>query len=407
MTRPLVWTVILVFAASSAHSQDYDGHFSTLFSVMPDVSPSTGGQRVAEARARLFVEGLFNPVESWYIRAGVFVDALLGDRSPLGGDSFSAAAIVRPADVYAEFRGATFDVRAGMSRVVWGRLDEFQPTDVVNPIDLSRFVLEGRGEARLPVALLRGRAFLPRSTTLEGIVVPMFRAGRFDQLEEDTSPFLLAPPGVRERREPGTSWRNLQGGARLTSTIRRVDVGVSAWRGFEHFPSYVPAPFLPDPLGIVLPRFVEVFPRFTMVGADFETVRGPWGVRGELAWFDSSTPRSFEGGIGADRRTGSYRVALNAVVSRADDTDVTFVGWAERSFARETGSARLLAVYDPSDETAFVRGIGTWSVRDNVSLEASAGWLTARSGGMAQSGSDVLALLSRRDFLYARLKVHF
>jgi hypothetical protein len=186
-----------------------------------------------------------------------------------------------------------------------------------------------------------------------------------------------------------------------------VDWGVSAWRGFEHFPTYIPVLPAPDPLALVLPRYIAEFPRFTMIGADFETVSGPWGLRGELAWFDSATPRSFEGGIGADRRAGNYRVALNAVVSHGDDTDVTLVGWAERSFARDTRSIRLLGVYEPSDQTTFVRGIGSWSVRDNVSLELSAGWLTSEDAGPPRSGTDVLALLSRRDFLYAGLKLHF
>lgn len=398
----------MLVAAPGARAQDYDGHFSTLFSVMPDLDPAAGAQPVTELRTRLFAEALFDPRQSLRLRAGVFVDALLADRSGLGARNTATAAVIRPADLYAELRGATFDVRAGMSRIVWGRLDEFQPTDVVNPLDLSRFLLEGRSEARLPVALVRGRLFLSGGSTLEAIVVPVFRAGRFDQLEEESSPFLLAPSGVRERRAPGTSWRNVQGGARVTSTIGRLDWGVSAWRGFESFPTYVPQPFVPDPLRLVLPRYLEVFPRFTMVGADFETVRGPWGLRGEAAWFHTPTPRAFEGGIGADRRAGTYRVALNAVVSRAGgETDVNVVGWAERSFARETRALRLLAVYDPSDDTAFVRGTGTLSVRDNVSLDASAGWFTGDATGGARSAFDVLSLLSRRDFLYARLRFHF
>jgi hypothetical protein len=397
--RALGWTLVTLVGAPAAYAQNFDGHFSTLFAVMPDVSDAEGRQSIAEVRTRLFAEGLFNPAESWHVRAGVFVDSLLADRGVFSGAGASAAAVVRPADLYVEHRGVAFDVRAGMSRIVWGRLDEFQPTDVVNPVDLSRFVLEGRSEARLPIALVRGRVFLPRSSTLEGIVVPVFRAGRFDQLEEGTSPFRLEPPAAIDRREPGTSWSNVHGGARFTSTIARLDWGVSAWRGFEHFPTYVPAE--------VPGRTVAIFPRFTMVGVDFETVRGSWGLRGELAWFDSVSPRSFEGGVGADRRAGSYRVALNAVVSRAEDTDVSLVGWAERSFARETRSARLLAVYDPSDDTAFVRGIGTWNVRDNVSLEASAGMFAGSAAARAQSGIDVLALLSRRDFVYLRVKVHF
>lgn len=399
--------LFLLLLPSALQAQDYDGYFSTLFSVMPDVVPAEGGQPVTELRSRLFVEGLLNPGPSLHIRAGVFVDALVADRDPLGSRGTSTDALIRPADLYAEYRSAAFDVRAGMSRIVWGRLDEFQPTDVVNPLDLSRFIFEGRSEARLPVALVRGRLFLPGGSTLEGIVVPAFRSGRFDQLDEDTSPFTLAPVGVRVRHAPGTSWGNVQGGARFTSTAGRVDWAVSAWRGFESFPTYVLQPSMPEPSPLIPPRYDEVFPRFTMIGADFETARGPWGLRGEAAWFDTVTPRSFEVGIGADRRAGSYRVAINAIVSHADETDVTFVGWAERSFARETRSGRLLAVYDPADETAFVRGIAMLSLRDNLSLEASAGWIAGQAGGISQGGADVLALLSSRDFLYMRLKVHF
>src|SRR4030095_3674156 len=75
---------------------------------------------------------------------------------------------------------------------VWGRLDEVQPTDVINPLDVSRFFFEGRSEARMPVALLRGRLFLGDRATIEAVYVPIFRKGRFDQLDEDTSPFNLA-----------------------------------------------------------------------------------------------------------------------------------------------------------------------------------------------------------------------
>ena len=49
-----------------------------------------------------------------------------------------------------------------------------------------------RSEARLPVGLVRVRAFLPKASTIEGVVVPVFRAGRFDQLDEPSSPFNLA-----------------------------------------------------------------------------------------------------------------------------------------------------------------------------------------------------------------------
>jgi hypothetical protein len=404
----LAAALLVLLFATPAVAQDYDGYFSSLFLVMPDIADVDGRQSVIEVRTRLFTEGLFDPSDRMHLRLGAYVDTLAGHRESGAPEGGVGGAVLRPMDLYAEWRGQRFDVRAGMGRIAWGRLDEFQPTDVVNPLDLSRFLLEGRAEARLPVALLRGRLFLPASSTLEAIVLPVFRRGEFDQLDEETSPFRLSPHGLRDRREPRVSWDNLQGGARLTSTVGRVDWGVSAWRGFESFPTYTLAPFDPNPLVLVIPTFIETFARFTMVGADFETVSGPWGVRGEFGFFDGASPRSFEGGIGADRRAGDYRVALNAVVSRTEETELTLVGWAERTFARETRSARLLAVYDPADDTAFVRAIGAVSVRDNWWVEASAGWFTGEPPAEAlPTGIDVLSLLSRRDFLYTRLKVHF
>jgi len=399
---------VLLLAADGARAQDYDGYFSSLFMVMPDIGGAEDRQHVAELRTRLFAEGLYDPGERVHVRAGVFVDTLVGHRGALDPDAPAAAAILRPADLFLEYRGDRIVLLAGMSRVVWGRLDEFQPTDVVNPIDLSRFLLEGRSEARLPVAMVRGRIFLPRGSTIEGILVPVFRAGRFDQLEEESSPFRLAPPGIRERHEPAVAWRNVQAGGRFSSTVARVDWSVTAWRGFEAFPTYMPVALPPDPLALVVPTFIEFFPRFTMVGADFETVRGAWGLRGEAAWFDGVTPRAFEGGVGADRRAGDYRVSVNAVLSRADDTDVTLVGWAERSFTNDTRRGRLLAVVDPADDTAFVRGTGAINLRENLWLELSAGWFTGEARpSTVPAGVDVLGLLSRRDFVYALLKFHF
>ena len=343
---------------------------ASVVSAQIDGSVSVMLDRVDEAtelRARVTAEHRRNAGEHLRLVLSGYVDALLADRG-----STKRAATVRPQELYAEAHGERGDLRIGISRVVWGRLDEFQPTDVVNPIDLSRFILEGRGEARLPVAMVRGRAFLSASTTLEGIVVPSFREGRFDQLDESTSPFNFLPFEFPD--SSGT-----QGGARLTSTIGRVDVGVSAYRGIRSFPPHE---------------------RFTMVGGDFETVRGQWGVRGEGAWFDEGTVRAFEGGIGADRRAGGYRVAANLLYTHRLDDDVTLVVVADRSFARETRTARVFAVYNPSDGTTFTRAILSLSLRDNVAIEGSGGLFTG-------AGDDTLGRLTTRDFVYARLKVFF
>jgi hypothetical protein len=160
-----------------------------------------------------------------------------------------------------------------------------------------------------------------------------------------------------------------------------------------------------------------------MVAGDFEATRGPWGIRGEAAYFPEDTlqsteplvpvpGRTLDAGVGVDRKAGSYRIAANVTVTRRSATDATgdastlqrsdalIVGAVDRSFARETRTLRLLAAYSPDNDSAFVRGIGSIGLRDNVWLELSAGWLTG-------DGLDMLSRLSRRDFVYVRVKAHF
>jgi hypothetical protein len=402
--RPRLVVALMLLAAPAA--AQVDGYVSLMVDVLPDVQPSPGRQGVAEMRTRLFVERRMAAGDHVRFNVSGYVDGLLADR---GRDGTTTGAIVRPADLYAEFATDSFDLRLGASRIVWGRLDEFQPTDVVNAIDLTRFLLEGRTEARLAAGLVRGRVFLPRGSTIEAVVVPAFRASRFDQLDEVSSPFNLTslPGALVERQSPGIAWRNLQGGARLTTTTARVDWGVSAYRGFRTFPTFTLLQTFAPPTTVV-----ESFPRFTMLGADFETVRGRWGVRGEAAVFVDDTlqstagiPRGIEGqsidaGVGADRRAGNYRLAGNLLWAwnSLDGSDVSVVIAADRSFARETRTLRLFAVYDPEDATTFARVIAAISLRDNV-------WIEGSGGLFAGASADTLGRLTRRDFVYTRLKI--
>jgi hypothetical protein len=418
MRAALILTLMLAWAVPAAGQ--VDGYVSLMANVFPDLSERDGRQDVSELRARVFVERRQDVGAHVRLNLSGYVDALLADRSvigpPKGGPHDEA--IVRPADFYADVVTSKFDVRLGAARLVWGRLDEFQPTDVVNPIDLTRFLLEGRSEARLAVGLVRGRIFLPHGSTFEAVFVPGFRASRFDQLEEGTSPFNLSAASFVEaglqsrldvlvrRLEPEFGPATFQGGARFTTTTSRVDWGVSAYRGIRTFPVLSLLQTLAPPTEVL-----ETFPRYTMIGGDFETVRGPWGVRGEVAAFVDDglqdrqrirvvDGRSVEGGIGADRRAGDYRVAGNVLWSwrSTDGSDLSLVLSADRSFARETRTVRVFAVYDPADGTAFGRVIAAVSLRDNVWLEGSGGLFTG-------SAPDTLGLLTRRDFLYARLKI--
>lgn len=404
-----------LIAGSALQAQEpVSGYVTTGVDVVGMPSASSDDAAV-ELRARLFVERLQDFGPRVRVRLAGYVEGLVADRN--APEPPTTDAVVRPQEVYLEVHGERADLRVGYTRVVWGRLDELQPTDVVNPLDLTRFFFEGRSEARLPVALARARLFLPASTVVEALVVPDFRRSRFDQLDEPTSPFNLfavtkgSDPFVT-RREPDTSWSNLQGGGRVQTTTGRVDWALSAFHGFKSFGVLVADPTAGP---------VESFPRYTMVGGDFETVRGEWGVRGEWAAFIGDTfqapvelgaldGRSVELGLGVDRRAGTARLSGNVLARRRslddgpvrgfDRTDLNLIGSIDRTFARDTRRLQVFGVYDPTEATSFVRAIATVSLSDVLSIEAS-------GGAFLGSGSDTLGRFADRDFAYLRVRRSF
>lgn len=366
--------------------------------------------------------------ETYRYRVQGIVEALVADRG-----STVTGAIVAARDAWIEIARPRGELRVGYGRLVWGRLDEIQPSDVINPLDASRFLFDGRSEARLPVAFVRGRWFVRDDLTVEGVFAPIFRRGKFDELEESSSPFnllqdlklpirLALVPGAQlapdvKRIEPSTTWSNVSGGARVSTTIGRVDVSGAVYRGFDGF-GLISFEFErpSDPSSPAVVRLVERYPRFTMISGDFETVIGEWALRGEAAMFVSKQlsdvtrtgavdGRAFDGGIGFDRRTGDYRVFGSVIVHRewsSEDpllskTDVSLVGSVDRQLKRDRYLVRGFAVVNPGDASAFIRGLLVWKVRDDVSIEGSAAAFLGTS-------DDTLGRFADRDFLLARIR---
>jgi hypothetical protein len=408
MRRGWIAAAVMLFPLAAA-AQSPTGYVSVFLDHLPN-------RDATELRARGFAEWELDAGSHVRLRASGFVEGLLGDRTGRVTD-----AVAEPQELSITFRAKRVDLTAGMGRVVWGRLDELQPTDVVNPLDVSRFFFEGRSEARLGVPLVRARVFAGDKVSVEGVYVPVFRRGRFDRLDERTSPFNITPgvaacpaigcaAPVFVPHEPAKTFANAQGGTRVNVTSGRVDWSVSAYRGFRPFGIYTLSPSAVTPLSIE-------FPRFTMIGGDFETVAGPWVVRGEVAAFTRDafqaavtptalTGRSFDAGAGVDRKAGEYRVSGQVLVHRetydtaGGRTDVSLIVSADRSFSREKYQGRLFGVYNPNGGSGFVRGIATATLRDNVALEGSVGWF-------AGSGLDTIGRFADSDFMYLRLKYFF
>jgi hypothetical protein len=147
------------------------GHVSLLADHLPNRSAT-------ELRARIFAEEKHDAGPHVRLAASGFVEGLVADR---GGSTTDA--IVEPRELTITLRERRFELTAGLGRIVWGRLDELLPTDVVNPLDVSRFFFEGRSEARLAVPLVRAAFYASDKASVEAIYVPFFRRGRFDLLD--------------------------------------------------------------------------------------------------------------------------------------------------------------------------------------------------------------------------------
>lgn len=333
-------------------------------------------QDAQELRPRITFSGTAEIAKNARVHVDGIVEGLVADRQRRGGRVNALSADAR--DAWIEVAGKHADVRAGYGRLAWGRLDEVQPSDVINPIDTARFFLEGRSEARLPVGFARARVFPSSSVTIEGVLVPFFRRSTFDSLDEKTSPFNLIP-GVPQPAGPGA----MQGGGRVSATLGRVDVSTSVYRGRDTFVS---------PQG---------YRRFTMVAGDFETVAGAWAVRGETAL---RIDQAFDVGVGVDRKTGEFRLFASAILHRdfatpfaEASTNLNVIGSIERKFGRDHYLARAFGIVNPDDRSGFLRGLLLWSATDQVAVEVSA----AKFVG---SGDDGISRFAGRDFAGVRIR---
>lgn len=441
--RGLLFACLTLLAGATAGAQPAvtsRGSISTMVDALPNVDAT-------ELRVRVENTVDVELSEAWAVRIGSWVDGLAGVRR----GQRERALVYQPGEIHARYRAARFDVTAGFQRIVWGTLDEIQPTDVVNPLDVSRFLIEGRSDARLPVLAVRTRLFLPRDTTVDAVYVPFFRRGRYDLVDEATSPFNLradrcplevclvtagtAPGSAQLRlpldsREPARTWRHGSIGARVSRTFGSLDAGASIYRGWQAFPLVSTMVTTTTPMGeppvfqpaLTSVRLQERWSRVTMAGADVETARGAFTLRAEGA-FLVDTPvqhgpggtivdgRSLQAGAGLDWTSGAWRTFGNLLVRRAwgvnpdaaavpSSGGVQLVGGAERTFSRDTRRVRAFAVVDPSEATAFLRTVGAWNLQDNLWLEGSAGLFLGE-------GTDFLGQFTDRDFVSVRVKYFF
>ena len=330
-------------------------------------------------------------------------------------------------DAYINFFSAKADVKIGYSKVFWGKLDQLAPTDIVNPLDISQLFLEDkRKEAKLSVPLLMVSPYFGEQSRLDFLVVPFFKEGTYDELNEKSSPFNLAQfpsPFDKlsvEEQLPSKNIENMEYGGRFSSTLREIDWSIYYFRGFYDFPMYKLIYRFNPVLNEFIPDTIQAeYLKYTMLGYDFEFVKGKWGIRGEGAFFsdygfqkkgilDYAKGNYFIGGFGVDRSFGDNYLNFSVLYRKIfvdDDIDerrkeITLLGNVERKFSYETKIIKLFSIYNTMSDSIFIKGTFSIMLLEGLWIESSVGIFEGKE-------KDTLSKFEDSDFFLISCKYNF
>jgi hypothetical protein len=283
------------------------------------------------------------------------------------------------------------DLRAGIQKFAWGRLDRFQPTDVLNPRRYTDPFRMDEPEAKLGIPALQGTLYppagrwIPSDTALSLVWIPVPFPVRFPLPQErwfppeirTLTPIVIpknsidanVPPipiTVAQRftvrnRTPPQQLDEGSVGVRLSGLVRGVDWALSYYDGEETAPNFTldaltscvgrtartPCPDITRIQAVEVLR--PTFTRIRQVGADAAFQVGGVATRVEVAY-------------GVDRR---FPRATSELLTRAS---------LLRAFGGQTGAAAALGRI-AAGETVTTRLPGLVVSRDAVQWGIGADYL--------------------------------
>ncbi|MEW6219883.1 MAG: DUF1302 family protein [Thermodesulfobacteriota bacterium] len=194
-------------------------------------------------------------------------------------------------ELFVERSEAAWDLRLGLQRFSWGRLDEYPVNDLVNPWDHSRFITRSLEERKIgvPAASLRQAR---EDWSGQAVWVPWLVPGRLARPGSRWSvlPAATVPAGAelnpRESDLPARTLANGSFGLRLLR-LGELDWAVSLFHGFDPRPVFratQPA-VTATPAGLAIdPGFVPSYHKIFVAGTDLAAVLGAWSLRAEAAY---------------------------------------------------------------------------------------------------------------------------
>jgi hypothetical protein len=206
-----------------------------------------------------------------------FGDAFAEIRFRRGSEFNEELSEVNLREAYISAYVGPFDFKVGHQIVVWGRANSLNPTNNLTP-ETILFRSPDEDDRRLANFLIRSYYNI-HSLRIEAIWVPVYRAS-YVPLD-----LLALPPGAVRGEEdyPEARIKNGAYAVRLNFEFPSLDGSFSYFNGYNPRPgistdslSVIPPP---DPF-VIFPKPYRMF----MLGADFQTTAGDFGLRGEVGY---------------------------------------------------------------------------------------------------------------------------
>lgn len=372
-------------------------------------------------------------------------------------------------EAYLDRRQGGWDWRAGKQIVSWGRADAINPTDNLNPQDYREIVTVGHDDRKIPITMVRGGRPLAGGT-LDALYIPFFEPNKFDIVGADYAVlgpgwlpaewerlFIKLGENFHRRRltfgetspfrvdEPERSLTNGEAGARWTSHWRRFDYSLSFLSTYSDWPVIRLDPtvltrfdlrgsdtrrFLEDAEVSDLLRLRRIFsmrfPRQSIYGADFETLSGPYTIRGEAALtfdhpyyhadFSPVGKPQLSYVVGGDRQLPFHfytNVQLLQTVILRYDSDILarrvttgMTATLRRAFFEDRLHLQANTLYYFRDNDYFLNLQAAYDLADDLDVALGVNLFQgSRDASLADTAS--LSRFNNNDHFYTRLLYHF
>jgi hypothetical protein len=197
-------------------------------------------------------------------------------------------------ELYAEYATMLLDIRLGVQRFSWGRLDEYPINDLLNPWDYTRFLMRPLEDRKIGVPSLSARV-ASAEWSAEAVWVPLFvpyrlplpserwaGASSFASLLDQTGAKLV----MREPDLPARTPANGSFGLRLHQ-LGSIEWGLNLFHGYDPRPVFKAARLAVVPAGghlYIDPGVRPDFHKITSLGVDMAAVWRDWSFRAEAAY---------------------------------------------------------------------------------------------------------------------------